>query len=56
MKTNQQNDQELWCAFHAGDRAAFPPLFDLYYRQLYSYSKQVLDDESLTEDAIQYLL
>lgn len=55
MKTSQPNDKEFWRAFRAGDREAFASIFELYYRQLYAYGKQFLDDESLTEDAIQEL-
>ncbi len=52
MKTSQSNDQEIWRAFRAGDRGAFATLFDRHYRQLYSYGRQFLDDETLAEDAI----
>lgn len=38
-----------------GDREAFARIFELHYRQLYSYGKQFLVDVSLTEDAIQDL-
>lgn len=55
MKTSQPNDQEIWGAFKAGDHEAFALIFDQHYRQLYSYGKQFLDDESLTDDAIQEL-
>ncbi len=41
--------------FRTGDREAFARIFELHYRQLYSYGKQFLVDMSLTEDAIQDL-
>ncbi|MPR33945.1 RNA polymerase sigma factor [Salmonirosea aquatica] len=49
------HDKLTWNAFRAGDRTAFARLFELHYRQLYSYGKQFLTDSSLTEDAIQDL-
>jgi RNA polymerase sigma factor (sigma-70 family) len=52
LKTDPQNDQEVWHAFRAGDREAFATLFNQHYRHLYSYGRQFLDDETLTEDAI----
>lgn len=55
MKNSQSDDQEIWCAFRAGDQDAFASIFDRHYRQLYSYGKQFLDDETLTDDAIQDL-
>jgi RNA polymerase sigma factor (sigma-70 family) len=55
LKTSQSNDQEIWCAFRAGDQEAFALIFDQHYRQLYSYGRQFLDDESLVDDAIQEL-
>jgi len=55
LKTSQSHDQEIWRAFRAGDRDAFASIFDQHYRQLYSYGKQFLDDETLTDDAIQEL-
>ncbi len=50
-----QNDLEIWNRFRSGDREAFARIFELHYRQLYSYGKQFLVDVSLTEDAIQDL-
>jgi RNA polymerase sigma factor (sigma-70 family) len=55
LKNSQSNDQEIWRAFRAGNREAFAAIFDQHYRQLYSYGKQFLDDESMTDDAIQEL-
>lgn len=55
LKTSQPNDQEIWRAFRAGDRDAFALIFERHYRHLYSYGRQFLDDDTLTEDAIQDL-
>ncbi len=55
LKLPLQKDLEIWNRFRAGDREAFARIFELHYRQLYSYGKQFLVDISLTEDAIQDL-
>ena len=50
-----KKDSEIWIEFKKGSRSAFIYIYNTYFTELYSYSRQFTHDLDLIKDAIQDL-
>ena len=50
-----KKDSEIWIEFKKGSRSAFIYIYNAYFTELYSYSRQFTHDLDLIKDAIQDL-
>lgn len=48
-------DTDLWSRFKAGDRPSFELIYRSHVRALFSFGRQLIDDEDLVSDSIQEL-